>query len=49
MEKQKRMPIDQLAEITAHEFHTVGQRFDTLESTMKEGFGIVLDELTMRC
>ena len=39
------MPIDQLAEITAHEFHTVGQRFDTLESTMKEGFGIVLDEL----
>jgi hypothetical protein len=45
MEKQKEMAIDRLAEITADEFPTVGERFDSLQATMREGFGIVLDEL----
>ncbi len=48
----KKITIETLAEITANEFRTVSKRFDalegkvdTLQSTMKEGFGIVLDEL----
>ena len=48
----KRISMEKLAERTANAFHTVGKRFDslegkvdTLESTIKEGFGIVLDEL----
>jgi hypothetical protein len=41
----KKMTIETLVEITANEFRAVGKRFDSIESTMKEGFGIVLDEL----
>ena len=42
---QKKMTIDTLAQVTANEFRVVGKRFDSVESTIKEGFGMMLDEL----
>jgi hypothetical protein len=41
----KNMTIDTLAQMTANEFRTVGKRLDTGESTMREGFAAVLEEL----